>query len=138
MFVEIAGDEIVDRDDAMTFREQPVGQMRAEKSGAAGHNSDGLLAGKRGHSADYLNAGVALGEQKRAGAIRPKETRMQKVHRRHGWTVKTDFNHRPSAVIKWHSTDFSSACHQAPTVFSRLGLALRAWLSGKGERYVYR
>jgi len=60
--------------------------VRAEKPGAAGHNSDGLLAGTRGHGADYLIPGIALGEQKRAGAIRPKETRMQKVHRCHGWT----------------------------------------------------
>ena len=36
MFVEVPGDEIVDRDDAMPFREQAIGQMRAEKSGAAG------------------------------------------------------------------------------------------------------
>ena len=36
MFVEVAGDQIVDRDHAMPFREQPIGQMRAEKSGAAG------------------------------------------------------------------------------------------------------
>ena len=36
MFVEVAGDEIVDRDDAMPFGQQPVGQMRAEKTGAAG------------------------------------------------------------------------------------------------------
>ena len=31
------------------------------------------------------------------------------------------------------STDFSSACRLAPTIFSRLGLMLRAWLNGKGE-----
>src|SRR4030095_2225606 len=47
--------------------------MRAEKPGAAGHNSDGLLAGTRGHGADYLIPGIALGEQKRAGPIRPKK-----------------------------------------------------------------
>jgi hypothetical protein len=39
-----------------------------------------LLAGTRGgHGADYLNAGIALGEQKRAGAIPPDEIRMQKL-----------------------------------------------------------
>jgi hypothetical protein len=38
-----------------------------------------LLAETRGHGADYLNAGIALGEQKRAGAIPPEETRMQKL-----------------------------------------------------------
>jgi hypothetical protein len=38
-----------------------------------------LLAGTRGHGADYLNAGIALGEQKRASAILPAETRMQKL-----------------------------------------------------------
>ena len=31
-----AGDEIIDRDDAMPFREQPIGQMRSEKTRAAG------------------------------------------------------------------------------------------------------
>jgi hypothetical protein len=38
-----------------------------------------LLAGTHGHGADYLNAGIVLGEQKRAGAIPPEETRMQKL-----------------------------------------------------------
>ena len=47
--------------------------MRAEKPGASGHNGDGLLAGTRGHGADYLNAGIALGEQKRAGVSPPKK-----------------------------------------------------------------
>ena len=75
---EVSGYEIVDRDYAMTFRKEPIGQVRAEKPGAAGHDSDGLLAGTRGHGADYLNAGIALGEQKRAGGIAPEATRMQK------------------------------------------------------------
>ena len=52
---EVAGDEIVDRDDAMPFREQAIGQMGTEKSGAAGDNGDGLFGGARGHGA-YLNA----------------------------------------------------------------------------------
>ena len=34
--VEIAGDEIIDRDDAMTFRQQPIGQMRPKKTRATG------------------------------------------------------------------------------------------------------
>ncbi len=34
--LEVAGDEIIDRDDAMTFRQQPVGQMRPEKTGPTG------------------------------------------------------------------------------------------------------
>jgi hypothetical protein len=76
---EMPGDEVVDRDHAMTFREQPVGQVRAEKPGAAGHDGNGLLAGTHGHGADYLNAGIVLGEQKRADAIPPEETRMQKL-----------------------------------------------------------
>ena len=34
--LEIAGDKIIDRDDAMPFRQEPVGQMRTEKTRAAG------------------------------------------------------------------------------------------------------
>ncbi len=78
----------------MTFREQAVGQVRAEKPGAAGYNSDGLLAGTRGHGADYLNAGIALGEQKRAGAIPPAATRMQKVR-----SVTNGRGHEPPLII---------------------------------------
>ena len=32
----VAGDEIIDRDDPVPFRQQPIGQMRAEKTRAAG------------------------------------------------------------------------------------------------------
>ena len=32
----VAGDEIVHPDDPMTFTEQPVGEMRSQKTGAAG------------------------------------------------------------------------------------------------------
>src|ERR1700730_14264432 len=38
--LDIPGDEIVDRDDAMAFREQAIGQVRAEKTGAAGDNGN--------------------------------------------------------------------------------------------------
>ena len=33
---EIAGHEIIDRDDPMPFRQQSIGQMRPEKTRAAG------------------------------------------------------------------------------------------------------
>jgi len=94
--------------------------MRAEKPGAAGHNSDGLLAGTRGHGADYLNAGIALGEQKPADP--PGDQ----------WRIIA-----AQDVVAPGTTDaapeFSSACFLGSTVFSRLGLMLRAWLSGKRE-----
>ena len=59
--LEVAGDEIVDRDDAMTFREQPVGQMRAEKSGAAG--DDRNLLRTRSHVPEFLIVAENCGEQ---------------------------------------------------------------------------
>ena len=37
-----ARDEIVDRDDAMTFRQQTVGQMRPQKTGATGDDGNGF------------------------------------------------------------------------------------------------
>ena len=46
----VAGDQIVDRDHAMTFRQQSIGQMRSEKSGAAGHDGNRLRI-LRGHCA---------------------------------------------------------------------------------------
>ena len=36
----VAGDQIVDRDDAMPFGQQTIDQMRAEKTGAAGDDGD--------------------------------------------------------------------------------------------------
>ena len=39
---EVAGDKIVDRDDAVAFREQTVGQMRSQKPGATGDDGNGL------------------------------------------------------------------------------------------------
>ena len=53
---EVPGDEIVDRDDAMPFREQAVRQMRAKKTGAAGNDGDGRRTGARSHGAFYLTA----------------------------------------------------------------------------------
>ena len=48
---EVSGDQVIDRDHPMAFREQAVGQVRAEKPGAAGDDGDRLLAGTRGHGA---------------------------------------------------------------------------------------
>ena len=39
----VAGDQIVDRDDAMTLGEKTIGQMRSQKTGATGDNRDGFL-----------------------------------------------------------------------------------------------
>ena len=38
----IASDQIVDRDNAMTFRQQTIRQMRPQKTGGAGNNGDWL------------------------------------------------------------------------------------------------
>ena len=38
----IPSDQIVDRDDAMTFGQQAIGQMRSQKSGATGYDGNGL------------------------------------------------------------------------------------------------
>ena len=37
-----ARDEIVNRDDAMTFRQKPVRQMRPQKTGPTGDDGNGL------------------------------------------------------------------------------------------------
>jgi hypothetical protein len=38
----VSRDQIVDRDNTMSFSQQSVGQMRAEKSGAPGYNGNGF------------------------------------------------------------------------------------------------
>ena len=38
----VSGDEIVDGDDAMTFRQKPIRQMRAEKTRTSGDDRNGL------------------------------------------------------------------------------------------------
>ena len=48
---EVSRDQVIDRDHPMAFREQAIGQMRAEKPGAAGDDGDRLLAGRRWHGA---------------------------------------------------------------------------------------
>jgi hypothetical protein len=49
----VAGDEIVDRNDAMTFRQQPVRQMRSQKTRATGDNRNGF-GFFLSHSTGYL------------------------------------------------------------------------------------
>ncbi len=43
----VARDQIVDRDHAMTFRQQTISQVRAQKASAAGYDRNGMRA--RGH-----------------------------------------------------------------------------------------
>jgi hypothetical protein len=70
---QVTGDEIIDRDHAVAFGEQAIGQVRAEETGAAGDDRDGALAGIRGHGA-LLKPSIAVGEQKRSlrGAHAPR------------------------------------------------------------------
>ena len=42
MFAGVTGDEIVDGDDAMTFRQKPIRQMRAEKTRTSGDDRNRL------------------------------------------------------------------------------------------------
>jgi len=44
----IPSDQIVDRNDAMTFGQKAIGQMRSEKTGAAGHDGNGLGRSRHG------------------------------------------------------------------------------------------
>ena len=44
----IPSDQIVDRNDAMTFGQEAIGQMRSEKSGAAGHDGNRLGRSRHG------------------------------------------------------------------------------------------
>ena len=39
----VTGDQIVDCDDAMTFSQQLISQVRAQKASAAGHDRNGIL-----------------------------------------------------------------------------------------------
>ena len=57
----LPGDEIVDPDDAMPFREQPVREMRAEKSGAAGDHRDGLRTGACEHGSAVVETPLTHG-----------------------------------------------------------------------------
>ena len=44
----IPSDQIVDRNDAMTLGQKAIGQMRSEKTGAAGHDGNGLGRSRHG------------------------------------------------------------------------------------------
>src|SRR5216684_141499 len=61
--------QIVDRDDAMTFRQEPIGQMRSQKTSAASHNRNGLRL-YLGHAALYLPARANVGQQELAQKLR--------------------------------------------------------------------
>jgi hypothetical protein len=55
------GNEIVDRDDAMTFRQKPVGQMRPQKAGPTGDDGNGISF-VRSHRI-YLVGGAGICQQ---------------------------------------------------------------------------
>jgi hypothetical protein len=38
----VTGDQVVNGDDAMTFSQKPIYEMRAEETGTAGHDRNGL------------------------------------------------------------------------------------------------
>jgi hypothetical protein len=44
----VPSDQIIDRNDAMTFGQQAIGQMRSEKSGATGYDGNGFDRSRHG------------------------------------------------------------------------------------------
>ena len=44
----IPSDQIVDRDDAMAFGQEAIGQVRSEKSGATGYDGNGFGRSRHG------------------------------------------------------------------------------------------
>jgi len=48
----IPSDQIIDRNDAMTFGQQAIGKVRSEKSGATGYDGNGL--GRSGHGGVFF------------------------------------------------------------------------------------
>src|ERR1700730_17216359 len=57
----IAGDKIIDRNDPVSFRQQPVGQMRPEKTSAT--SDDRNLLRTRSHVSVFLIRDVELSER---------------------------------------------------------------------------
>src|SRR5712692_1135186 len=71
----VARDQIVDRNDAMAFRQQTIGQMRSQKTSAASHNRNGLRL-YLGHAALYLPARANVGQQELARKLRSVKNRL--------------------------------------------------------------
>ena len=65
MFAVAARDEIVDPDDAMTFRQESIGQMRPQKTGATGDDGNGISFVRR--HCIYLAAGAGICQQEVKG-----------------------------------------------------------------------
>jgi len=63
--VEMAGDQIVDRDDAVAFGYVVIGQMPTEKASATGDDRDGLRLFPS-HCALYLMADARVGQRELA------------------------------------------------------------------------
>jgi hypothetical protein len=58
----VAGDQIVDGNDPVTFRQQSIAQMRSQKASGAGHDGNrlGILGG---HCAAYLMSAAQVYQQ---------------------------------------------------------------------------
>ena len=58
----VAGDQIVDGNDTMTFRQQLIAQMRSQKPGSAGYDGNRLRI-LCGHCAVYLMSAAQVYQQ---------------------------------------------------------------------------
>jgi hypothetical protein len=72
----VAGDQIVDGNDPMTFRQESIAQMRSQKTGRAGYDGNRPRAFLC-HSAPYLRAG----EQICQSEVENEQRRMTKYAR---------------------------------------------------------
>src|SRR5207237_7606931 len=72
----VARNEIVDRDDTMTFRQKSVSQMRPQKTGAPGDDGNGLRL-FLGHLAFYLAVGAGICQQEVKGMTKLRKHRLQ-------------------------------------------------------------
>jgi hypothetical protein len=56
----VTGDQIVDSDDPMTFRQQSIAQVRSQKTSGAGYDGNSVLCG---HCAVYLMSAAQVYQQ---------------------------------------------------------------------------
>jgi hypothetical protein len=56
----VAGDQIVDGNDPVTFRQQSIAQMRSQKTSGAGYDGNSVLCG---HCAVYLMSTARVYQQ---------------------------------------------------------------------------
>jgi hypothetical protein len=62
----VARDQVVDRDDAMAFRQQPIDQVRTQKTRATSDDGNGIRF-FLGHAVFYLPAGTQICQKELAG-----------------------------------------------------------------------